>query len=217
MAVARRCRGGAPADQEGGLLTRLFSYVVRYDVGFAPNPFHGSCTLATCKPRIRQTARAGDWVMGTAAAGQRRGCRLVYAMRVDERLTFQQYWDDPRFRRKRPTMRASLKMAYGDNIYRRDANGQWLQEDSRHTLADGSRNLGHVLRDTSADAVLISWHFSYFGGDGPAVPVALRTAYGQDLVAGRGHRCRFSKKHVEAATAWLGGLERGYLSDPADW
>ncbi len=29
----------------------------RRDYGFAPNPFHGICTLATCKPVIRRVAR----------------------------------------------------------------------------------------------------------------------------------------------------------------
>jgi len=41
----------------------LYSYVVRYDSGFAPNPFGGYCTLATCKPEIRKTAQLGDWLV----------------------------------------------------------------------------------------------------------------------------------------------------------
>lgn len=43
---------------------RLYVYVVTHDTGFAPNPFHGYCTLATCKPHIRGRAEAGDWVIG---------------------------------------------------------------------------------------------------------------------------------------------------------
>jgi hypothetical protein len=46
---------------------RLFSYVVARDYGFAPNPFHRHCTLATCKPGIRARAAVGDWVIGTGA------------------------------------------------------------------------------------------------------------------------------------------------------
>lgn len=155
--------------------------------------------------------------MGTGSALRHRGGDLVYAMRVDETVTFEQYWQDERFRRKRPTMRSSLKMAYGDNIYHRGSAGEWLQEDSRHTLPDGTANSGHVARDTSADVVLVSEHYSYFGGNGPAVPTHLRTEHGQDLIAGRGHRCRFSPERVAAVLAWLSGLERGYLGDPTDW
>ena len=43
---------------------RLFSYVVAHDTGFSPNPFFGYCTLACCKPVIRRSAQAGDWVVG---------------------------------------------------------------------------------------------------------------------------------------------------------
>jgi len=39
----------------------LHSYVVARDYGFAPNPFFGFCTLATCKPRLRSVAQVGDW------------------------------------------------------------------------------------------------------------------------------------------------------------
>ena len=37
---------------------RLYSYVFDHDYGFAPNPFHGVCTLATCKPSIREHAES---------------------------------------------------------------------------------------------------------------------------------------------------------------
>jgi hypothetical protein len=38
----------------------IFVYVVKHDGGFAPNPFHGFCTLACCKPKIRKGAKEGD-------------------------------------------------------------------------------------------------------------------------------------------------------------
>ena len=38
---------------------RLHSYVVARDYGFAPNPFLGVCTLATCKPKS-----APPWELG---------------------------------------------------------------------------------------------------------------------------------------------------------
>ena len=46
-------------------MPNLFSYVLRYDDGAAPNPFWGTCTLAICKPAIRRKANLGDWVVGT--------------------------------------------------------------------------------------------------------------------------------------------------------
>ena len=62
-------------------MTRLYSYVVVSDHGFAPNPFHGYCTLANCKPRIRGSAQPGDWILGSAsrAGGGARPRRLRHA------------------------------------------------------------------------------------------------------------------------------------------
>ena len=79
---------------------RLFSYVVASDSGFAPNPFWGVCTLATCKPAIRRTARVGDWVAGLSPRAS--GNRLVYAMRVAEVMPIDSYFADPRFEAKKP-------------------------------------------------------------------------------------------------------------------
>ena len=115
----------------------MFSYVVARDYGFAPNPFFGVCTLATCKPRVRKTAAIGDWVIGTGSAKRGRQGYLVYAMRVAEALTFNEYWADPRFQQKKPNLRGSLKQAFGDNIYFRDESEQWNQLDSHHSYQGG--------------------------------------------------------------------------------
>ena len=46
---------------------KIHSYVIDHDLGFAPNPFYGVCTLAACKPRIRGHAKIGDYVIGTGS------------------------------------------------------------------------------------------------------------------------------------------------------
>ena len=52
----------------------------------------------------------------------------------------------------------------GDNIYHKDVNGNWVQEDSHHSNSDGTFNLVNLKRDTdNSDRVLISDHFLYFG------------------------------------------------------
>ncbi len=196
----------------------IFSYIVRYDVGFAPNPFYGFCTLATCKPKIRKAAQVGDWIVGTGSRSRGNSGRLVFAMRVDETLTFDAYWDDERFARKRPNMHGNLKQTVGDNIYHRDVpTGRWLQEDSRHTRADGTPNSEHVVRDTATDVVLVSRRFSYFGAHGPEVPGHLRTGPDLDLIHGSSaHRHRFTVERVLAAHDWLCTLQPGYLHPPPD-
>ena len=77
---------------------KLFSYVVARDFGFAPNPFYGFCTLCTCKPIIRRVASVGDWIVGTGSkACVGRQNQVVFAMRVTETLTLDEYWAAPRF------------------------------------------------------------------------------------------------------------------------
>ncbi len=198
-------------------MVRLYSYVVRYDIGFAPNPFHGWCTLATCKQDIRRKAAVGDWIVGTGSKAHGADGRLVYAMRVDEILTFDAYWNDPRFARKRPDRRGSVKRAYGDNIYHRDSSGQWVQEDSRHSLSDGNPNQGHIDKDTGADAVLASQQYTYWGDRGPDIPKHLRDGELDLVHAVQSHRCRFPDAMRDAAIAWLKSLEPGVQADPPDW
>jgi hypothetical protein len=40
--------------------------------------------LAICKPAIRRTAKAGDWVVGIGPANKRTRGKVVYAMEVGE-------------------------------------------------------------------------------------------------------------------------------------
>ncbi len=121
----------------GGQFMFLYSYIVARDYGFAPNPFFGCCTLATCKPVIRRCASVGDWVVGTGPKKKQRNGYLVFAMRIDDAMSYNKYWSDPRFAAKKPNMRSSVRNAYGDNIYRTDDAGGWIQQDSHHSMPHG--------------------------------------------------------------------------------
>lgn len=85
---------------------RLFSYVVDHDLGFAPNPYSGYCTLVHCKfggeggrRNIIELADVGDWIVGTGGQnGESAGNgRVIYLMRVDEKLLFERFLADSRF------------------------------------------------------------------------------------------------------------------------
>lgn len=199
---------------------RLHSYVVARDYGFAPNPFFGLCTLATCKPKIRSAAAVGDWVMGTGSRTRSRQNHIVYAMRVKEAMTFEQYWNDPRFKQKRPNLRGSKKQAFGDNVYSRGANERWHQIDSHHSLPDGSPNPANIKVDTGTNRVLVSDDFVYWGGSGPALPRQFLD-FGprhQSVPAGRGHRNHFPPQLVEELIAWIRShYQWGYCGEPLDW
>ena len=153
----------------------LYTYVMPYDIGFAPNPYHGACTLATCKPGIRRTAQPGDWVVGIGSKQRCRKNLMIYAMRVQEILSYDEYWESPRFARKKPFRAGSLKQRYGDNVYHHTIDGrEWVQEDSRHSLDGGTPNPKHLKRDTSAPQVLVSTSFAYYGDQAIEIPVQFR-------------------------------------------
>ena len=197
---------------------RLFSYVVVRDYGFAPNPFYGTCTLATCKPRIRGTATPGDWIIGTGSQQKGRRGYVVYAMKVAEVMSYNEYWTNPAYTVKRPNLHGSWKQAYGDNIYSRDRTGGWRQLNSHHSHADGRANLKNIVRDTSADRVLVGRRYVYFGGGGPAIPDRFRNFDGYDICAQHGHKCRFPASLVEEVVEWLEGVGmNGLEGRPDDW
>jgi hypothetical protein len=200
---------------------RLHSYVVARDYGFAPNPFFGICTLATCKPRVRSVAEIGDWVVGTGSKKRRREKYLVYVMRITGAMTFEEYWNDPQYQLKKPNLRGSKKQAFGDNIYSRSANGRnWCQADSHHTLEDGSPNQLNITTDTSANRVLVSNDFIYWGGSGPQVPARF-LSYGPNhisLLVVRNHKNKFPQAFVEQFVAWIRSRgETGFVNEPLDW
>jgi hypothetical protein len=134
----------------------VFSYVIEHDLGFAPNPFQGACTLACCKPRIRKKAALGDLVLGMGAAKPKLQKHITYWMRVDEILTFDEYWRDHRFRRKKPVMSGTTFLRYGDNIYHRNDKGVLKQEDSFHSLENGALSLGDLHRDTGVSVITLN-------------------------------------------------------------
>ena len=196
---------------------KLHSYVVAIDDGFAPNPFYGYCTLATCKPQIRRHAQIGDWILGTGSKQNRRQGSLVYAMRVTEKMTYDSYWQDQRFAEKRPHLRQSIRKSRGDNIYHRNPeNGAWIQEDSCHSNSNGTPNLDHIARDTNSDNVLVSNDFIYQGG-GPEVWIpefdGITVCH-----SGLGHRNKFPHAVVASFIAWAQSLDEwGYCHDPLGW
>ena len=140
-----------------------YSYIVARDYGFAPNPFDGYCTLATCKPKIRKHLDIGDIVFGISPA--KMGNKLIYAMKVKEKISFNEYWNHSEFQKKKPVLNGSLKKTYGDNIYYFDSElNQWHQADSHHSHEGGVINIDNLKRDTSTtDKVLIGNEYFYFG------------------------------------------------------
>lgn len=200
---------------------KLFSYVVAYDSGFAPNPFHGFCTLATCKPEIRKAAEVGDWVVGTGSANKKigRGGHLVHAMRITECIATADYWYDQRFQIKKPKFGGSWLHASGDNIYESIGDDQWNQLHSYHSHPNGSQRMDHTKKDTNVPRILISNDFAYFGAQGPKIPDEAAILSGKSLIKqGIGRLIVEDPKFIGNFVDWFRKLDaKGFCGEPWDW
>ena len=193
----------------------IYSYVISRDYGFAPNPFGEYCTLATCKPGIRKSAAVGDWIIGSGSNSQKynMGNQLIYAMRIDEKMSFKDYWDDPRFQDKKPVMNGSKKQKYGDNIYYYDTlQNNFVQVDSHHSLEDGTINSKNYTKDISGVYVLISKYFWYFGECAPQLPEELTNSI---IKRGMGYKKQSDEGIINQFIHWLSNnYVNGYNGNP---
>ncbi len=200
---------------------RLYVYTMTSDNGFAPNPFHDFCTLATCKRQIRERADKGDWILGVGGVEINQAGKLIYAMKVDEAMSFDEYWADPRFQQKKPDPNGVEELRCGDNAYHRCSDsGNWIQEHCYHSHEDGSPDPKHVLKDTKAPRVLISEHFAYFGKSAIDIPDDIMLYDDEDRFKGlRSYRCNFPRELKGYIVEWLEDLTRfpGIHDTPTQW
>ncbi|WP_127132492.1 hypothetical protein [Pseudoflavitalea rhizosphaerae] len=154
------------------VILMLYSYKMTHDTGFAPNPFHGVLSLATCKPLIRLKKHVGDYIAGFTSKelcqekpGQE---RLIFIMKVTEKIPYDIYWNDPRFAMKKPGRNSDIELK-GDNIYKP------LQgfTESAITTYEQVPNYYHGNREKKVDLngkyVLLSNEFFYLGSG--AIPI----------------------------------------------
>jgi hypothetical protein len=176
---------------------KLYSYVVDHDTGFAPNPYFGVCTLCLCKYRERpgkprnivELAEEGDWIAGTGGADLRKSAghgKLVYAMRVDKKLTREQYHTSPRFAKKKPSTTGTYDETRGDNKPPRN---------------------GFEKRD---QFVLISRHFYYFGSAAISIPRDFPNLEKR----GPGFRSDFDPQYIVRFVRWLERKKAGRHGEP---
>lgn len=197
-------------------MTKIYSYVLPYDFGVAPNPFWGLCTLTVCKPIIRKNAEVGDWVVGTGSVnaecidglesaecidGKRNlSDRLIYAMKICKKIPLNRYdefckttlpnkipdWNSPDWR---------IRM--GDCIY--DYSNETLPPTQRgkyHTEADR-------LVDLGGENSLLSNHFYYFGSEAKEIRDDLKVIIKQK----QGHRKIENQDIVERFEEWISEFE----------
>lgn len=208
--------------------TRLASYKLSQDAGFAPNPFFGTLTLATCMPDMRLSAALDDWIAGftsEALCGDAVGAeRLVFLMRVEEAISIAEYYSDARFARKIPVLDGAPEVGrHGDNIYqpkRADAGepGHFAQLPNPHHWdhAHGREDERSKRLDLRGRRVLLATEYVYFGREALVVPEFARPALP------RGHAPAGSvTADPELARAFidyaLGRASRPVVSSPHAW
>ena len=189
---------------------KLHSYIITHDTGFSPNPFWGFCTLADCKPVIRRTANIRDWVVGLSPKAN--GNKIIYAMEVNEILSFTEYFNDNRFRNKKPDFsKNSTKNESGDNIYKPLRNGEFKQIQSRHSHGT-NENPDTKKRDLSGKNVLISKNFHYFGSKPLDLPNELN-----ELIVGRAHKNKFTDIITSYFIDFISPQKMGVIASPTNW
>ena len=138
-------------------------------------------------------------------------------MKVEEKLSFEQYWNDKRFESKKFDS-GSLIGKNGDNIYEPLLSGEWKQHPSFHTVPRFSRheNEKNKRRDLSGINVLVSRKFVYFGQAAISLPQDLAGC----LPTARGHKCNFPHAAVEKWESFIENIltrQSGMIAYPIDF
>lgn len=197
-------------------MMHLFSYRVEHDFGLAPNPFGGTISFAVCRGDIRSNKfmQIGDWLVGTGSVSMKNEGRLIYAMKVEEIISFDEYWNDPRFQYKKPYLKGTLVQMYGDNFYH-TVDERMVQEPSAHSNPDLEQRIKLYNKDVKGKRVLLSKTFYYFGDNCPLIPAELQT------ICSSGRAYKYKKITEEQIRAFVSWLESNYTvgihGDPCNW
>src|SRR4030042_6302001 len=190
---------------------RLWSYVIVRDRGLAPNPFWGYCTLALCTPNHQGiNADIGDWILGHRDSLT--GNKLILLMKVDEKKTFDEYYRDPKYEKKKPVINGTWRQRVGDNMYYLNNKGQYCQHKTEHhnTLEARKKDLKYAYYKKM---VFISKQFFYFGGEMILIP----KKYKNLIRKKQGCSSKHDEGIVKCFLDWIcKNYEIGRTGDPRD-
>lgn len=200
----------------------LRSYKITHDSGFAPNPFWGQLTLATCKPGIRRVAKEGEWIAGFTSGrkpwnDQTSNERLIYVMQVGRVMSYARYYRSKEFSRKIPVPNSrDRRRQAGDNMYI-----PLVEEPGAHQfrqVGGAWHDDGNQSHDLNGLNVLVAKRFVYFGRE----PLELPREFRPDVPRAQSGYGRFTRDpdRVRAFLDYVdrkAGLDAGLLAMPADW
>lgn len=132
-------------------------------------------------------------------------------MKVEEKISFDQYYQDSRFELKKPVPDSDdSKRKCGDNMYYREDN--CLNYKQREGAFHG---VNEFISDTRSEYVLVSSRddYFYFGKDAKELPQELLSK----IVVGVGHRSNFEHETIEEVVKYVCKLPKGMNSEPRDF
>ena len=196
----------------------VYAYKMTNDSGFAPNPFFGKLTLATCKPGIRQSKKIGDYIAGFTSkelCGEKCLNRLIFLAKISDIIPHFDYFNHPEFQEKIPKNNKEFIYRAGDNIYKPLVDNPKSWKDFE-TIENFNHDDTQKEHDLSGINVLISEEFWYFGRNALKIAPELQinipekqTRYGEKTEGER------FKKFLKALKEKFG--KHGIYGKPFKW
>lgn len=204
------------------------TYVVTYNTGLAPNPFHDVCTLALCTPNHKRSRlKKDDWIIGLAGAEIKKQCaeqdkidrhRIVYAMKIDDVLTLGDYYNQ--YPQKRAKRNGTPIERMGDAIYKKvDDNLIHTKDSDEHDWAEVHK------QDIYGNRVFIGHEFWHFGNqcqklpekvawaDKLQMPFAGGSIGIKYIMGGSNPSYQWTQQNLNEFKSWLSG-ENGLIGHP---
>jgi hypothetical protein len=137
------------------MMSNIYVYKCVVDDGTAPCIARGLLSMVVCKPKVRTSAKVGDYVLAFGTNAQPAPNRLVYVAKITEVLPGAAYFDTAKFQTRK------------DCIYERTPQGtlKLVAGASAHNTGTHAKDLGPPPLYPNAIA-LLSTDFRYFGGAG---------------------------------------------------
>jgi len=147
----------------------------------------------------------GDWIAGFL--GAQRCHKFLYAMEINQSMPMNKYFDDPRFEKKKPSLRGGWQERCGDNFYEQRSDGVWIQHRNRFHLGQE-----YLKKDTRHPIVFVASRFWYFGRSCKPSPQEYA-----ELIGGRGIRTKHDPVVAAQFIEWVEtAFEPGIHGYPAD-
>jgi len=160
-----------------------------HDTGFAPCIEDEVLSLCCCKPKIRSSAKVGDYIVAFYGKSQPRkkfGHSLAYIAKITGKMDFRKYYE--------------LHKGRTDCIYK-SCKGDGLEQ-----IPNEFHDENHKKTDLGGGYCLVSDDFVFFGEKNMKMPEEYL-----GMIAGRGHNVTKNNQFKKTFPRYFENLSRGKL------